>query len=338
MKILIICNNLYPAMGGPFRAITETYKSISSNTKYKCRLAYKSNGKTKRKLDLIFLLKNFDVIHYFGGWDFFHVKVMLLSLIFKKKIILTPMGIFEKWSLDQKKIKKILALNIYQKFLLNKANIIHVTSALEKENLRQITNNQNIKLIPHGLGSLNLKPKKFFQGAKKKAIFFSRLHDKKGIIELVEAWLNISNNEWELHIFGPDNDQNKQKIINKINNDKSIFIFEPIFTEKKNIFIEYDLFILPSKSENFGYAILESMQLGLPVLTTNKTPWYFLEKQNAGWITDASLTELEDKLKKIFSTKKEEFEKKSDNAINLAKGYYWENLKYKYFSLYEELN
>ena len=87
MKILIICNNFYPEMGGSFKAITETYKSISSNTKYKCRIAFKNNGKSKKKLDLIFLIKNFDVIHYFGGWDFFHIKVVLLSLILNKKLL-----------------------------------------------------------------------------------------------------------------------------------------------------------------------------------------------------------------------------------------------------------
>ena len=52
------------------------------------------------------------------------------------------MGIFEKWSLSEKKIKKFLALQVYQKFILNKANVIHATSETEKENLKKISTNK----------------------------------------------------------------------------------------------------------------------------------------------------------------------------------------------------
>ena len=41
------------------------------------------------------------------------------------------MGIFENWSLNQKKFKKKIALNIYQKFFLNNVNVIHVTSEVK---------------------------------------------------------------------------------------------------------------------------------------------------------------------------------------------------------------
>ena len=67
-------------------------------------MVFNRNANFKKKLDLLFLIKNFDIIHYFGGWSLFHIKVMILSFIFKKKIIITPMGIFENWSLNQKKI------------------------------------------------------------------------------------------------------------------------------------------------------------------------------------------------------------------------------------------
>ena len=42
------------------------------------------------------------------------------------------------------------------------------------------------------------------------------------------------------------------------------------------------VFIMPSKSENFGHAIAESLSAGKPVITSINTPWNNLELNNAG--------------------------------------------------------
>ena len=50
-----------------------------------------------------------------------------------------------------------------------------------------------------------------------------------------------------------------------------------------NTFSKYDLFILPSKSENYGHVIAESLAVGTPVLISDRTPWKNLEKRKLGW-------------------------------------------------------
>lgn len=42
------------------------------------------------------------------------------------------------------------------------------------------------------------------------------------------------------------------------------------------------VFILPSKSENFGHSIIEALSAGRPVITSNGTPWNNLEPSMAG--------------------------------------------------------
>jgi len=40
---------------------------------------------------------------------------------------------------------------------------------------------------------------------------------------------------------------------------------------------------MPSVGENFGHALLEALTVGRPLLTSDRTPWKDLERQQAGW-------------------------------------------------------
>ena len=42
------------------------------------------------------------------------------------------------------------------------------------------------------------------------------------------------------------------------------------------------VFVLPSKSENFGHAFIEAMSAGRPVITSDFTPWNGLKEKMAG--------------------------------------------------------
>lgn len=50
-----------------------------------------------------------------------------------------------------------------------------------------------------------------------------------------------------------------------------------------NILSRYDLFFLPTKGENFGHAIFESISAGTPVLISDQTPWCDFEDKGVGW-------------------------------------------------------
>lgn len=53
----------------------------------------------------------------------------------------------------------------------------------------------------------------------------------------------------------------------------------------------YKAMLMPSRTENFSYTILESLQAGIPVLVSDQTPWRDLSAKGVGW--DLSLEALD---------------------------------------------
>lgn len=241
-----------------------------------------------------------------------------------------------------KKNKKKIAWHLYQKHILKKSDLIICSSLDEKKNIYKLIKTDKIVYLPHGINnSLKNFKKNFFGGKKKKALFFSRIHKKKGLIELTKIWCKINPKNWELIIVGPEEDETKETVLKIIKDNHNITIkfLKPVFdiNEKRKLFLSSDLFILPSYSENFSYSIVEALQFKLPVLTTKFTPWSSIKKHNAGWIVDNLERSLEKNLIDIFKLKKKDFEKKSKNCSKLLKRYHWNNLINKYLRLYKNL-
>lgn len=341
MKILFAITNLYKETGGSYRAFIETVRAVY-NKNVDIKIIYLKNDVIENNISIPKIYNDIDIIHFFGGWDFFSLKLILYAFYKKIKVAISPMGLYEPWSLSQKKIKKKIAWHLYQKFILKKSDLIICSSFDEKKNIYKLIKKDNVVYLPHGINKslINYK-KKFFEGKKKRALFFSRIHKKKGLIELSTIWCKIKEKNWELIIVGPEEDDTK-KIVLKIikdNHNGTIKFLEPIFdiNEKRKLFLSSDLFILPSYSENFSYSIIEALQFKLPVLTSKFTPWQSIKQFNAGWIVDNLQESLEKNLRDIFKLKKKDFEEKSKNCSKLLKRYYWDNLINKYLRKYKNL-
>jgi glycosyltransferase involved in cell wall biosynthesis len=50
------------------------------------------------------------------------------------------------------------------------------------------------------------------------------------------------------------------------------------------MFVDHDALLLPTRGENFGYVILESLSAGCPVIISDRTRWQDLESARAGWV------------------------------------------------------
>lgn len=221
-----------------------------------------------------------------------------------KKYIISPRGTLEPWALNNKKLKKKLALLTYQFEDLKFAFCIHATSEEEVFNIRNLGLNNPIALIPNGVNiekyPLKLSP---FNTNKRSFLFMSRIDPKKGIELLLDAWVKVNNPMLELFIAGDGEKEYVNKVKSLISNlDPSLnvtFVGPKFGREKISLFHTVDIFILPTYSENFGMVIAEAMCCGLPVITTKGTPWKCLEDQNAGYWINIDVGSIEESINRI---------------------------------------
>ncbi len=338
-KILIITDKYYKEMGGSYEAIGSTVYNLKKDD-FDIKFVYFHNGETEFNLDLVKIVNKVDIVHFFGIWTINHIKTAILSKFKKKRFIITPMGSLEPWSLSQKKLKKKIALLLYQKKILKLADIVHCTSLNEEKNIKLIDENINTKIIPHSGTSLNYEKKEMRNDNKIKFLFFSRIHKKKGLDLLIKSWNELRPKNCELNIYGPDGDGTKlklQKEIIKNNLTNQIHFHEPVFKlkEKNEIYKKHDISVLFSKNENFSYTILESLQHSLPVFTNTNVPWKEIRDMDAGWYIQDDYEYMKKTLKSLFKITRKDLLIKSKNAFNLSKNYDWKFIVHDYKKLYE---
>ena len=264
-----------------------------------------------------------DIYHGHGLWQ---MPIHLMSKVARKRnipYIITPRGMLEPWSMRQKYLKKKIAFLLYQKYDLMKADCIHVTASSEAESVRKLGFKNPIAVVPNGI----YIPK--FSGNKtkskfKKALFLSRIHPKKGIEILIKAWsrLNVQlKKNWTLEIVGDGNQEYilfLKKKISEFGLSNNIKILDPIYgKEKLQLYINADLFILPTHSENFGIVVAEALACKTPVITTKGAPWNDLIKYNCGKWIDLSIDNLVAAMNYMMSKDSEELLKMGNNGRNL---------------------
>ena len=340
MKILVVVDSHFKEYGGPYTAINQKIKFLNS-IGVKNKLIFQRTDNFKYNLDLNYIINDFDIVHIYGLWKPFLFKVFYIAKKLKKKIIISPLGGLEPWALEQKKIKKKIAWWVYQKKIMNSADIIHVTSNLEEKNVIEKKIYSKIKIIGHGINLIDGYKLSCKKNVIKKIIFFSRIHKKKGILELVDAWSKVNNKKnWIIEIYGPISDESYLKKINKKIFDLklagSIFVKNSVFStlEKEKIFTRADGFILPSKSENFGLSIGEALAYGLPVLTTNDTPWKIINEYKAGLVFDFSVLNIRLNLEKFINLTDEQRYEMGLMSIKLIKDNF---LSQKIFNQYQKM-
>lgn len=244
------------------------------------------------------------------------------------KVVLTPHGMLEPWILARHYwTRKVPALLLYQKTAVKKADCLHATAPSEKENLLRLGYNNRIEIIPNGIEVDKISLKNNWE-RKKRILFLSRIHVKKGIEFLLEAAALLTD-KLEGYIIEIAGEGEKEYIAQLKQKTKELQIESLVQfcggvygDQKWKLFQEADVFVLPTFSENFGIVIAEALACGTPVITTKGTPWEELESTHCGWWTEIGTQPTADALNNFLQLSIQELETMGRNGRKLVEQKY----------------
>ena len=251
----------------------------------------------KNKLSKIVTNNRHSIIHNHGLWLQCNHQSAIIAREYNIPYIISPRGMMEPWAFAYNAWKKKIVWWLWQKQALLNATAFCATSAQEAESIRSLGFKQPIAIIPNGV---DLPPLHLRQNQEpstiRYALYLSRIHPKKGLLNLVKAWSQVIPEGWKVIIAGPDENGHQQEVQREITaaglNDIFEFIGSVEGERKTQLFRDASLFILPTYSENFGIVVAEALASGTPVITTKGTPWEGLVTHNCGWWVDIGVDPL----------------------------------------------
>jgi glycosyltransferase involved in cell wall biosynthesis len=243
-----------------------------------------------------------ELVHDHGAWLPNNIKSFKAARKHGLPFVLSTRGMMEPWALNHKKWKKKVAWSLYQKKILMSANMVHATSEQEAHHLRSLGRIKEICLIPNGVDFPEIYP--LCQHKKKKRLLFvSRVHRKKGLMLLIEAWAQLRFLNWEVFIVGPNEGGHREELERYILQRKIEgvhFLGSLDDAQKWQAYADADVFVLPTHSENFGVVVAEAMAAGLPVVTTKGAPWEMFKNHGCGWWVDIDVVSIRNALEEAM--------------------------------------
>jgi glycosyltransferase involved in cell wall biosynthesis len=269
------------------------------------------------------IISDFDIVHLSPVWNFPTLVGSLISYIKKKPYIISPRGTLYEESFNIKStLLKKLYYKVFVKKIINNAKALHYTSEDEMVKVRSYLKiyNSNSFVIPNGIEIAdfnNLPTKGYFR--KKHSIsdnircilFLGRIHYKKGLELLIHSFKEIINEgqaDLLLVLAGFDNDGYQQKLIEliaKCNLENRVKFTGPLNgREIPEAFVDAELFVLPSYSENFGMSVIESMICGCPVVISDKVGLSEeIKKSNAGLVVNLNVQSIKSGITTLLGSK-----------------------------------
>nr|WP_272903502.1 glycosyltransferase [Sulfitobacter sp. M220] len=245
-------------------------------------------------------IRQADVVHLTSAYSFPTLPTLALARIFRRPVVWSPRGAIqatEEWQqAPRKRLKKIF--EVVAKAIMSQSSVFHVTATSEAEATARRMPGHRMVVIPNSvqLPAEKVLDRPFRPAGKMRLMFLSRIHEKKGLDILIDALAQLPEHI-SLDIYGTGEAKYLAQLMEKFEilgvSDRVTMHGHVNGIDKTRAFERADIFVLPSYSENFGIVIAEALAHGLPVITTNATPWGALDAEGCGICVPVSTISLQ---------------------------------------------
>lgn len=179
----------------------------------------------------------------------------------------------------------------------------HATSEQEAAEIRHHFPGARVVVVPNGIELDEYRRLPEEAGAELRGRFalsreagpvvvaLGRIHPKKGLDVLLRAFARLRTEfpHGELLIAGPDEEGEQgrlEALAETLGVARRVHFSGHLAGAEKRLFLAgADLFVLPSRNENFGLVYAEALAAGTPIIASRDTPWEMVERIGCGrWV------------------------------------------------------
>jgi glycosyltransferase involved in cell wall biosynthesis len=247
------------------------------------------------------LVRRANIVHVHTLWSPLNVAIRYACRRHNKPYVLMPHGMLDPYSLSVKALKKSVYMKFFESRNMARAQrMIYTTS--EEERLAALAGLRlpRGEIVPLGAqpsststDELRLQFLKSYPQAegKRRLLFLGRLHHKKGLDRILQALQRVRQTIPNLLLIvagtgEPKYQENLRQLVSSLALDNQVLFIGHVDGDQKwASFAAAELFLLPSRQENFALTVAEAMQMGVPVVITDKVnTWPYVEEAGAGLV------------------------------------------------------
>lgn len=220
------------------------------------------------------------IVHCHGCMSWLQVSAIKAAEKVDLPILISPHGMLEPWLWRQKGAIYYWLKRMYWGLLLKptikKSNFVHAITEQESETLKKEFPNVPQVKISNAIDLLEYNEKQCSPDEGRYLLFIGRLHPKKGVDLLIEAFKKSAVANIRLVIAGPDFDVDYtaklKALVDKLGlSDKVSFVGSVHGEQKSELLQKAWCTVIPSYSDVVALVNLESAASFTPTITTTMT-------------------------------------------------------------------